>query len=188
MSTSTVSALKPPALGSNGSVGQPSVDTGCRALETCHGDQAHLAGGTTKDVLRKAKEVLLRQGWHRGGYCASYTDMSAPVCLRGAVNVVVTGNPFECHGSTTPSLRALEDALGDMNIPFFNDEVAKSIDDVVALIDRALDSTPDRRGRQGGETDAHGFQTDDRERDAAVGSTGGGPVAGGTGDAQVAVG
>jgi hypothetical protein len=46
---------------------------------------------TVPDVLRHAEAVLAERGWCRG----DYEDEQGHVCARGAINLVVTGLPWE---------------------------------------------------------------------------------------------
>jgi hypothetical protein len=46
---------------------------------------------TVPDILRRAAQVLAERGWCQG----DYEDEQGHVCARGAINLVVTGLPWE---------------------------------------------------------------------------------------------
>lgn len=46
---------------------------------------------TVSEVLRRAEQVIAKRGWCQ----EDFTDDSGAVCARGAINVVVTGDPHE---------------------------------------------------------------------------------------------
>lgn len=105
---------------------------------------------TERDVLRRAKEVLLQRGWHRGEFCSDLTGKAGRVCLVGALGVAVNGQPFcDSNDGTVPAARVIRDQLGALGrayglvaLPMWNDDEAGSIDDVIALLDRAIASLP----------------------------------------------
>jgi hypothetical protein len=46
---------------------------------------------TVPEVLRRAEQIIGERGWCQG----DYTDELGHVCTRGAINVVVSGEPFD---------------------------------------------------------------------------------------------
>lgn len=108
---------------------------------------------TEREALRRAKEVLLERGWYQGGYAEG--DLGGGrVCVRGALGVAVYGDPYLGCVTAGPNHRATlrlyqAGARGPgfaahphQHVSLWNDDVATSIDEVIAMIDRAIESLP----------------------------------------------
>jgi len=99
---------------------------------------------TTIAVLREAKAVLERNGWHQGWFYMDLPGVSyseCPVCLRGAVNVAASGDPVDSSPVPDEVWAALmaalpEDAFGA--IAGWNDEPERTQAEVLALLDAAV--------------------------------------------------
>lgn len=99
---------------------------------------------TTVEILRGAKVELARRGLHKGGFFASdwgEDDNSpppdGPCCVRGAC-IAVTGDINGDESNTLTFLREAARAMGAAGPESFNDRPATTIDDVQALLDRAI--------------------------------------------------
>ncbi len=90
-----------------------------------------------KDILIKAREVLVTRGWTQG----AYEDSKGCVCLYGALNVADGKEPQdETRNSAAfnEAVAALEDQIGCDYLDVWNDEYDRTVDDVLAVIDRAV--------------------------------------------------
>lgn len=92
------------------------------------------------DVLKGAKLVLETQGWRREGY----GHVGAPVCMVGAIRCAMFGDPQHAPEPYTAEealhencCHLLEDHL-DTSVVDFNDYVAETKDEVLAVFDRAI--------------------------------------------------
>jgi hypothetical protein len=84
---------------------------------------------TTADVLRAAAWYIEEHGWCR----ATFTSDDGRVCAWGAINAVVNGDPENDDEDGTDAYGALGKAVGDRNIPDWNDRRHKAAEVVAAL-------------------------------------------------------
>jgi hypothetical protein len=102
-----------------------------------------------RDALRGAKEVLLNEGWCK--YELVEMDGDQPrYCISGAIGLTVGGMTRDGSMPDRTNKKDWDQAMAYLNATLqvegsytpsaveFNDEVAEDVDDVVALIDRAL--------------------------------------------------
>lgn len=104
----------------------------------------------TKDVLLRAKEILLTKGWAKGFYardsdnraCSVYNPEACKYCLLGAIHVATSEITFDQPYSVTRDLvgntvTLLESKLHTI-VPTFNDDPNTTLESVVSFIDRVL--------------------------------------------------
>jgi hypothetical protein len=103
----------------------------------------------TRDVLREAKRVLLTQGWRNDGSYGS-DDGKGPVCILGACSTAIYGDAYTlADGNFHPVVKLLYERLPyhlvldqyEAALFTWNDDFA-SFEEVIDLIDRALESLP----------------------------------------------
>lgn len=99
----------------------------------------------TAEILRGAKAVLLANGWHQGGFYdrEQHLDKGVPreacrVCLWGAVNVAAMGNPASKDDVPWAVILFLDKVLGERT-EGWSDTPGRTVDEVLALLDRAID-------------------------------------------------
>lgn len=95
-----------------------------------------------RTILRRGKEELISRGLHKGGYCAT-DDGTGPVCMSGAINVVVSGSPYRldiCDQAWQFADELLAPYLPSLwpGVPCFNDAPSTTLADAVAVFDRAI--------------------------------------------------
>lgn len=99
----------------------------------------------TVEILRRAKAEIERRGWMQGGYGDTRKPAATcPVCMEGALQAAVHGDPFEYRqvselDEAMEFLRTAADldedqALGDD----WNDDTDRTKEDVLAAFDRAI--------------------------------------------------
>jgi len=98
---------------------------------------------TTAGILIAAKSALLRRGWYQGDYALTDGDeRDGPVCAYGAINVAISGDPFNYDLDTDKSHRALSllrKAIGTgMDIPHWNDNELRQPEEILDAFDRAI--------------------------------------------------
>lgn len=92
----------------------------------------------------QAKEILLKAAdeMERRGKCSGrYSDSHGRVCLYGAVNLVMSGDPFHANyvsGGYVDVMNAIEKVVKGVNLIDFSDKNNKRT--VVAAFRRAADS------------------------------------------------
>jgi ABC-type amino acid transport substrate-binding protein len=112
---------------------------------------------STVDVLRRAKQVLIERGWTQGAYECISKD-ACGVCAIGAINAAAHDGDadWESYQQPQPVMMAvarMEEAVaaytddGPDGIVGFNDDVAKSVDDVLAAFDKAIALAETEAGR-----------------------------------------
>ncbi|MFD8117055.1 DUF6197 family protein [Streptomyces microflavus] len=100
------------------------------------------------ELLGKALEVLERDGWYQGNYCAGSPredDSGKPVCALGALNRATFGNAWgarageACHSSEARERahNRLFAAIGGA-IPTWNDDPGRTYEDVVLTFKKAM--------------------------------------------------
>lgn len=110
---------------------------------------------STVETLRAAREVLVTRGWTQGEFYDCETD---GFCAEGAVaEALVPGYwPSWYRTGTTPdaleelwderhaemyaAMDALKAAIDGVPVPMFNDHRAASVDEVLALFDKAIEA------------------------------------------------
>lgn len=110
---------------------------------------------TTVEILRGAKAELQRRGWHQGYFlpeaaneapAGSAERRNCPVCLMGALNCAAGWEPDEDRDgglTTSEAENILLDLLGypkdsTGEIAKWNDTDGRTVDEVHALLDRAI--------------------------------------------------
>jgi hypothetical protein len=92
-----------------------------------------------RNILCRAKELLLKRGWHQGAY-TSEPNGSGAVCIVAACDAASLEARGVCWGSSG-ALAALSKLISpewDLCLGRWNDAVYRRFDEVLALIDRAL--------------------------------------------------
>lgn len=97
---------------------------------------------TTVEILRGAKVELAKRGWQQGRYGSG----DGPVCLLGACAAaagvldrrVGDYRLADVEADTMPALMAALDRPNSRNPLDWNDDNGRTIDDVQALLDRAI--------------------------------------------------
>jgi hypothetical protein len=91
-------------------------------------------GLSTADVLRRAKQEIEERGWTR----RKYVDDDGCVCLYGAINLAVAGDPFyNWSTASDDAVRKLHAVIGWTFLDDWNDEQS-SVEPVLAAFDRAI--------------------------------------------------
>jgi hypothetical protein len=90
---------------------------------------------TEHDVLVAAKGYLLNHGWMQGSYGFS---PAGPRCLVGAIMECASGSAV-VHGVERVLNTVEEDVR--WGVPVWNDCTARTFDDVIALLDKAILAT-----------------------------------------------
>jgi hypothetical protein len=95
----------------------------------------------TSDIFAQAADVIERRGWHKLDYMPQGADPEiCAVCVLGAMNVVVTGNPrrgdarASCASRFGDWLRATGRLRKRGRIAEWNDQICKSADEVSAAL------------------------------------------------------
>lgn len=88
-----------------------------------------------RDVLRRAKEILLERGWYQGGFCPDFVHGKGPVCGIGALNIAQCGTPFSSKSSKA-SIALYAAGFSTR----WNDLPETTLADVIACFDKALAS------------------------------------------------
>src|SRR5690242_2345153 len=91
---------------------------------------------TAVEILRGAKVELAKRGLHKGDFFADLETMDGPCCVRGACKIAA-GSWDGDHGLVGRYLRAAC-PTGYVTAVGFNDDPETTIDDVQALLDRAI--------------------------------------------------
>ena len=94
---------------------------------------------TPAGVLRAAAKIIRKHGWHQGNYV---NELTGQVCLFGAINAAVTGDPNNespYANRATNAGRLFEDrlkglGLGEDGIDF-NDAPGRKVEDVLAILE-----------------------------------------------------
>lgn len=91
---------------------------------------------TPKGVLRAAARYIEEHGWYQGDYAAP----DGAVCALGAINVVVTGSPYDLGDGvdrdlTLAAANVIENRLGSIGpISWWNDAPGRTKDEVLAVL------------------------------------------------------
>jgi hypothetical protein len=103
---------------------------------------------TPVEVLTKAKDVLKERGWTQGRYVEDMCTGEGPVCLFGAINTVVMGDPrIDVSNEETRELRLLVQAVNyetseyleyGAEVADWNDDPERTVFDVERVLDRAI--------------------------------------------------
>jgi len=99
-------------------------------------------------VLRRAIEIIRRNGWHQGEFVddtAAPVLADCPVCAAGALRLAVTGHPIQSQGSGVleNAEQFLADRLGTSSaaaiyqIAAWNDSPTRTVDEVLDVLERA---------------------------------------------------
>lgn len=107
-----------------------------------------------QDTLRRAKEVLLNEGWTKGN-ARRTTKTGFAYCISGAISLVVEMDYADTHFiATTDKADAYMDAMSALactlnpevakprlydSVIAFNDDHERTLDEVIELIDRAME-------------------------------------------------
>ena len=92
---------------------------------------------TTVEILRMAKELLVKRGWWQGGFVAPGKDVaSCPLCAEAAVNIAATGEVEGSDGSR-PARMVLDRVVGG-TLFAWNDSEGRTLAEVLAAFDRAI--------------------------------------------------
>lgn len=98
---------------------------------------------STVEVLRGAKAVIERNGWHQGDYADRRPEFrgkpprECPVCLLGAINVASGGDPDD-DSEVTEAERLLKQCMKQY-VPTWNDAPGRTVAEVYALLDEAIE-------------------------------------------------
>jgi hypothetical protein len=86
-----------------------------------------------RSIFKKAADHLREFGWRKG----DYGSQGQPCCALGALAVAACTSPYrlDCGVPEYDALQAAARAKGAYGIINYNDEVAASADDVIALFD-----------------------------------------------------
>ena|SRR5665213_2711143 len=91
-----------------------------------------------KQILQSAKNILIKYGWIKG---KAYDHSTGSYCLAGAVWNSLDGAPYkEAMALHHEALNTLKSA-GEISteISAWNDEPDRSVDEVFALLDKAME-------------------------------------------------
>jgi len=118
---------------------------------------------TTVEVLRGAKAVLERNGWHQGSlYDITQLATGTPrnecrVCLVGAFCVAASGDPVGRNIQTDAAWDAVVHALDERGLLFadspiadWNDEPGRTVGEVFELLDEAIALAENTNNTTGG--------------------------------------
>lgn len=89
-----------------------------------------------------AKAEIGRRGWNQGSYADTRDEDHRcwPVCLEGALNVVLGGDPYALSEEVVPYLEHLERHLGlqdeiSPKVAAWNDDENRTVEDVYRVLD-----------------------------------------------------
>lgn len=104
---------------------------------------------STVEVLRGAKAVLQRNGWHQGWYFPAGTPrgtepwQGCPVCLLGALDVAAGALPGDSPEVAIAAQfflgRVLQGRGFESGVGLWNDADGRSLNEVYALLDEAIE-------------------------------------------------
>lgn len=106
-----------------------------------------MSGLSTVEVLRGAKAVLERNGWHQGWYYDQDQDgmpSECRVCVRGALNLAAGSDiPYATPDPAWTATKLLDKILRDRfafpgSVEPWNDTEGRSVAQVYALLDEAI--------------------------------------------------
>lgn len=93
---------------------------------------------TERDVLRRAKEVLLERGWCQGAYGSDLTGETGSVCLIGAVNVARGGTAYDIDTGDPVLVRLCMAGYGQS----WNDMPGRRFAQVIDAFDKTIAALP----------------------------------------------
>lgn len=102
---------------------------------------------TKKEIIAKAKEIIIREGWIKG----SYYRPGEGYCMMGALRKAAWGS-YRFGGSWLDEPANFEEynqaqvcietkAIGGVTIAWFNDKPTTTKEDVIAAFDKALEAS-----------------------------------------------
>ncbi|KPI09908.1 hypothetical protein OV450_3399 [Actinobacteria bacterium OV450] len=101
---------------------------------------------TPEQILDEAVHVIERDGWHQGRLTSGNAS-TGPVCALGAITRAATGNAFNYTGEADAAANRLgahiveacsiEDSSWWQNIPAWNDDPARTKEDVILALKQA---------------------------------------------------
>lgn len=110
---------------------------------------------TPEELLLTAADIIARDGWHQGHYCAPDGDpTSSAVCAIGALSRAGTGNAIptsEMAWRTSAARSAAQRRLAKVagvtpwDIPDWNDAPERSAEDVILAMKQAAHMEEDPR-------------------------------------------
>lgn len=109
---------------------------------------------TEREILRRAKEVLLERGLGKGVF---QNEETGAVCVRGAVGLATKGGDPVLGECTPVGVAAISHLKNTLNVGTkcalsnWNDAEGRTLEEVIDLIDQAIASLP-RETRSGQET------------------------------------
>lgn len=96
------------------------------------------------EILCRTKDALRKRGWFKGNLVEPNTAGEGAVCLIGAMNVAMRGNPFDCNQSVlnteSIALDAIRKVTGIDSIVEWNDAPVRTIDQVYQTIDQTVET------------------------------------------------
>lgn len=89
-------------------------------------------------IWARAKAVLEQRGWHQGDFGSNPSDLeNCRVCIAGAVNVACGRIPWDDEWPASRDVfERLNGEVPQAFISMWNDEPARTVDDVYELLDR----------------------------------------------------
>lgn len=106
-------------------------------------------------ILRAAADILERNGWIQCAYFTPLPDRElkdCPVCAVGAINIALHTSP---HVTYEPGMRTwdyvtlVDEFLDEVNLPDWNDEPGRTIDEVTAALRDCADELDAREAKAG---------------------------------------